>query len=67
MSYDPNQLGRAMRELHDYWHQARDGRRTPRIGLERWLRYERLLLPLSEDDKTVNMLLGCTIVRPVLG
>ena len=154
MAYDPDRLRRAMRELHDYWHLARDGRCMPgrrdidpvtlprrlppdlllidvlagpprfrirlmgtgivavlgedwtgrfvdeidslsetvsaqyletvtkatptlhgndyisidpRIGLERRLEYERLLLPLSEDGETVSMLLGCTIVRPVDG
>jgi hypothetical protein len=34
-------------------------------GYERLLNYERLLLPMSNDDRTVHHLLGATLIKPV--
>ena len=36
----------------------------PSVGYERLLNYERVLLPLSDDDAVVHHLLGATLAKP---
>lgn len=37
----------------------------PSVGRIRMMHYRRLLLPMSEDDEVVNMLLGATNIQPI--